>query len=169
MRPLMLEILLAFLKASMNKTIYITYICLFLGIPANAESLCNADEIKLFQCGFDKIQKSVSICQSKISKRAIKYRFGRPNQIELELPNKKSGNPFIHFEQFGPAPSQWIKSINFPNGKLTYELVTPQGISAILLIDKLQGNNGMACESGDNGNQIRETYEIMEKLKFKKK
>ena len=153
----------------MNKTIYITYLCLFLGIPANAESLCNADEVKLFQCGFDKIQKSVSICQSKISKRVIKYKFGRPNQIELELPNQKSGDPFIHFEQFGPASTQWIESINFPNGKLTYELVTAQGISAILLINKLQGNNRMACESGDNGNQIRETYEIMEKLKFKKK
>jgi hypothetical protein len=133
-----------------------------------AESLCNASENKLFECGFEKSPKSVSICQSKTNPKDILYRYGTREKIELTLPNEKSKPTFIHYEQFGPSSFQFIQSINFPVGKITYSVSTPQGISASLIID---GTNlpGKLCDTGDDGRQVSDTYDLMKKLRFPEK
>ena len=137
--------------------------------PAAAENLCTSDEEKLFECRFENSRKSVSICQSKSDKRGLFYKFGTQGNIELSLPNKNSGQPYIRFEKFGPASSQWIKQIIFPYGKLEYTLSTPQGISAILSVEGLKSPVSFTCETGDSGSEIQDLYLRMEALKFKRR
>lgn len=137
--------------------------------PVSAENLCTQDEQKLFECGFEHSKKSVSICQSTKDRKNILYKFGTQNNIEITLPNAKSGPPYIHFEQFGPASTQWVKQVIFPYGKIQYTLNTPQGISAILLVDGIKNPIAMTCETGDSGGEISDLYDLMEELTFKKK
>ena len=137
--------------------------------PVSAENLCAQDELKLFECGFEHSKKSVSICQSSIDRKNIMYKFGTQNNVEITLPNAKSGPPHIHFEHFGPASTQWVKQVIFPYGKIQYTLNTPQGISAILLVDGIKNPVAMTCETGDSGGEISDLYDLMEELTFNKK
>ncbi len=137
--------------------------------PALADNLCAPSENKLFECRFEKSRKSVSICQSKTEQRKILYKFGTPENIQMELPNEKSGAPYIVYDQFGPSSFPFINQIVFPLGKARYTVSTPQGIAAALHVDGIRKPYSMWCDQGDSGGSIVETYLLMENLNFKKK
>ena len=137
----------------------------------SAASLCSPEEKSLFSCQLEDSKKSVSLCQSNTDPKQILYKFGTPEKVEITLPNEKSPKPKIFFEQFGPSSSQWIKGVVFTSGKVEYSLSTPQGISAQLTVDGIKKPFSMTCdfEKGDSGNELSDAYDLMEKLKFKKR
>ena len=60
--------------------------------PTQPKSLCNADEKIVFSCTTKPAGKIVSLCGSKDlakDKGYLQYRFGLPNKIELEFPEKR--------------------------------------------------------------------------------
>ena len=64
-----------------------------------------------------------------------------------------------------------MKGVVFTSGKVTYSLSTPQGISVQLSVDGIKKPVSMTCdvEKRDSGNELSEAYDLMEKLKFKKR
>ena len=153
------------------KTIVVGGIIFMASLSVNAASLCSAEEKSLFSCQLEDSKKSVSLCQSNADHKQIFYKFGTPEQVEITLPNEKSPKPKIFFEQFGPSSSQWMKGVVFTSGKVSYSLSTPQGISVQLTVDGIKKPLGMTCdfEKGDSGNELSDAYDLMEKLKFKKR
>ena len=147
----------------------VTIISVMMPIIAFAESLCSSDEKSMFSCKLEKSQKSVSICQSKSNPQNIYYKFGTSQKVDITLPTEKTGKPYLVFEQFGPAATQWLQSICFPSGKVVYCLTTPQGISVNLAVEGIKKPLSMTCESGDSGPELSDAYNEMEKLKFKVK
>ena len=140
-------------------------------LSVNAASLCTPEEKSLFSCQLEESKKSVSLCQSNTDPKQILYKFGTPEKVEITLPNEKSPKPKIFFEQFGPSSSQWMKGVVFTSGKVEYSLTTPQGISVQLTVDGIKKPFSMTCdfEKGDSGNELSDAYDLMEKLKFKKR
>ena len=153
-----------------NKLVF-TGIIFMASLSVSAASLCSPEEKSLFSCPLEDSKKSVSLCQSNTDPRQILYKFGTPEQVEITLPNEKSAKPKIFFEQFGPSSSQWMKGVVFASGKVSYSLVTPQGISVQLMVDGIKKPFGMSCDAdkGDSGNELSDAYDLMEKLKFKKR
>lgn len=154
-----------------TKTIVFTGIIFMASFSASAASLCSPEEKSLFSCQLEDSKKSVSLCQFNTDQKQIFYKFGTPEQVEITLPNEKSPKPKIFFEQFGPSSSQWMKGVVFTSGKVSYSLSTPQGISVQLTMDGIKKPLGMTCdfEKGDSGNELSDAYDLMEKLKFKKR
>lgn len=165
------EKLIGLILHSMKKhqalTLAITLFSTILAAHASAENLCSQNEKKLFECGFQNSTKSVSICQSPTDRKIITYKYGTSSRIEITLPNEKSGPPYIHFEHYGP--SVWIKQVIFPVGKIQYIINTPEGISALLLVEGIKNPISMTCGTGDSGSEVANVYDLMEELKFKKK
>ncbi len=134
-----------------------------------ADSLCAADEKPLMTSKLEKSDKFVSLCQAKGDSKKIYYKFGTPQKVEITLPNAKSAQPSIHFEQFGTSETQWMKSIRFPLGKVVYSLTTWQGLSVTLAVDGTKKPLQMNCEAETAGADLQDAYDIMEKLGFKRK
>jgi hypothetical protein len=151
---------------AMKKFIVAVTLLLIAG-QAWGELLCTPEEKSMFSCKLGNSSKSVSVCQSKSNPKMISYKFGTPQKIEITLPAEKSGKPYLVFERFGSGGTQWIKSINFPSGKVVYSLSTPQGISVQLLVEGIKKPISMSCETGDSGSELSDAYDEMEKLKFK--
>lgn len=99
----------------------------------------------------------------------IYYKFGTSQKVDITLPTEKTGKPYLGFERFGPASTQWMQSIRFPFGKVVYSLTTSQGISVNLTVEGIKKPVSMTCESGDSGPELSDAYNEMEKLKFKVK
>ena len=153
------------------RTTAVAGIIFMISFSVGAASLCSPEEKSLFSCQLEDSKKSVSLCQSNTDPKQILYKFGTPEKVEITLPNEKSPQPKIFFEQFGPSSSQWIKGVIFTSGKVEYSLSTPQGLSAQLTVDGIKKPFSMTCdvEKGDSGNELSDAYELMEKLKFKKR
>ena len=64
-----------------------------------------------------------------------------------------------------------MKGVVFTSGKVEYSLSTARGISAQLCVDCIKKPFSMTCdfEKGDSGNEFSDAYDLMEKLKFKKR
>jgi hypothetical protein len=153
------------------KKMVFTGIIFMASVSVQAASLCSPEEKSLFSCQLEDSKKSVSLCQSNTDPKQIFYKFGTPEQVEITLPNEKSPKAKIFFEQFGPSSSQWMKGVVFTSGKVAYSLVTPQGISVQLTVDGIKKPLSMTCDAdkGDSGNELSDAYDLMEKLKFKKR
>ncbi len=64
-----------------------------------------------------------------------------------------------------------MKGAVFKSGKVEYSLSTPQGMSVELSVDSIKKPLSMACgfKKGDSGDELSNAYDVMEKLKFKKR
>jgi hypothetical protein len=153
------------------RTIAFAGIIFMTSFSASAASLCSPKEKSPFSRQLQGSKKSASLYQLNTDPKQILYKFGTPEKVEVTLPNEKSPKPKIFFEQFGPSSSRWIKGVVFTSGKVEYSISTPQGISAQLTVDGIKKPFSMTCdfEKGDLSNELSDAYDLMGKLKFKKR
>jgi len=144
---------------------------------AIAGSLCETNEKTLFSCKLQNSEKSVSLCLSAAQQDQVIYKYGKTKNVEMTLPSESSGKPFLCLNRFGPASTQWLQEISFPNGEIAYVLSSPQGVSVSLSIRPFKPSKHhsaifMWCEAEqtdepNKGGDITNTYELMQRLNFK--
>jgi len=89
------------------------------------QSLCNTQETNLFGCTIENSKKIISLCSSKISNDKngyVRYRFGRPDKVELEFPketrNTRHEFKYAHYSRYQVDRTE----ISFSVGKYKYVL-----------------------------------------------
>ena len=90
-----------------------------------ATSLCASTERIVWSCEVRAQRKWASICGSKDldkSRGYLQYRFGRPNQIELEFPRERTRTQtaFQYFRYTRPRVTHL--AVRFENGGATYTI-----------------------------------------------
>lgn len=94
---------------------------------ANNE-LCSMDEDVLLSFNIANSDKTVSICISKQKSNYIIYRYGKPNDIELEYPEKTESSwdkfTYSYYVRGGGTDNEGIdlNYLNFENGKFNYKI-----------------------------------------------
>ena len=93
----------------MKESFLLVAFFLIFSVSASAEMLCEDNEEVVFSCGFG--TKSVSVCGD--GGKTLTYRFGAPQNIELEL------NSGIHFSRVGYSGGG-EGNLTFQNGVYKY-------------------------------------------------
>jgi hypothetical protein len=92
------------------------------------ENLCTPDEIIFFSCKLPK-NKFVSLCGNNFrntsgtginSDTIVKYRYGRPDKIELEFPRDKEKASDIFEANIRNTPTLQVSTLRFNNNGIIY-------------------------------------------------
>ncbi|HMF56858.1 MAG TPA: hypothetical protein VK619_10995 [Pyrinomonadaceae bacterium] len=91
----------------------------------SANSLCNSNEMVVFNCQIAGRGKLVSLCSSRpLSKQQgyLQHRFGRPGAIELEYPRERQNTQTAFKYSRYTRPRVTLLTVSFETNSYTYEI-----------------------------------------------
>jgi hypothetical protein len=94
-------------------------------VPIKPASLCASDERVVWSCETVRERKLASICSSKaLSKTSgyVQYRFGRPDQVEMEFPRERVNTQAAFTYSRYTRPLVTYLRLEFVNNGFTYTI-----------------------------------------------